>query len=1537
MNQKNKTFFVKLIACIFRSLLFGIWLVLLVSPLIAQKDNQIDNRVLLPGIAVEHTLAGNQIHSYKIKLRENEYFNVRVEQRGIDVELILLDTNGETIIKRDRPNGEQRAETLSFIAPKSGYYQLDVKAVEEKAKAGKYEIKRETPRSPTTKDRQRIEAETLFQEGLSLSQADDIESVKQACEKYESALALWQEIGDKYAEALTQTNLGYCSELLEEDEKALAAHEKALLFYLELKYKYEEGMTRTALAVLNAYEAKPEIAVTQYKKAKTIFRQLKKTDDESLLNKRFSGVTQFYVQTALTLVQNQDQDSYQKALNVAETALTMYQALEDKGHSADVLLILGRIKDILNEKQKALFYYNQALLLFRAVGNKVGEATTLNNIGSIYDFLGEKQNALTYYNQSLSLIRLTEDRLGEAITLNNIGGVYSSLGETQKALDYYNQALPLIKAAEDKSNEATTLNNIGSLYNSLGEKQKALDYYQQALSITREIGDKSSEALTLNNIGGIYDLLGDKQKALDYYQQALPITQAVGDKKSEAGILNNIGSIYDDWGEKQKALDYYTRALPLHREAGNKLNEARTLNNIGLLYNSMGEKQKALEYYNEALPLMREFGGKSDESTTLNNIGLVYDDLGDKKKALDYYAQALPLAQAAGDKQGIAITLVNIGFIYNAQGEKQKALDYYNQALSLSVETGDKFSEAKILNNLGAFYNDLGDKPTAVNFYDRALSLRRALGDKSGEASTLNNFGILYNELGDNKKALDYFRQALSLMRATGDREGEAKTLSNIGSIYDALGERQKALEFYEKVLSIQQNVGDKSGQATTLNNIGFLYQSLGEKRTALNYYYEALQLYKELGEVSGEATILNNIGAVHSSYDNLEEKKTALDFYVQALSLRKAIGEKQGIAASLNNIGFIYKAQDEKQKALDYYHQALSLSVEIGDKQGEARTLNNIGGVYDVSGDKQKALDYYNRALPLIKASGDRAGEAAILNNLMLTWRSLKNPRAAVFYGKQSVNVYQQFRLSAQNLKDGETQKTFLKSVAYTYRFLAAFLIEYGRLAEAQQVLNTFKDQQYFDFNPQSAKKPQRLVMTPRETKLSSQYDMTSGEVDRVRSRLEELKRTIGARTPNEKESEQIRLLELELKTAADEFLDVLKQIETEFSEPQSNSVEDKSPEIEETSQMQEALGKLKDFTKNRAVAIYISVSENRCSALIVAHENMIPVVIEVKGNEINQKAKDFLMHLSAVDEQTKMPRFSEADIKKNGKVLYDIIFAPIIEKLKKFNIKPDVLMWSLDEGLNYVPVAALYDGKQYLAQQYRNVIFTRADMKRVLSSVDSQWTGSGFYNSKPYVVTVNGKKAPFAGLKNAKTEVETIFGVPPSPSVVKGKFISNELFTKDSFFQALEQHLPLVHIASHFILEPGDENASFLLMGDGEKLTLAEIKEKPDDLFEGVQLLTLSACQTAFQKERESDGHEIDSFAELAQRKGAKAVMASLWSVDDESTSRLMTQFYKTRQTENFTKAEALQEAQLNLLRSKDFSHPYYWAPFILIGNWR
>jgi len=175
------------------------------------------------------------------------------------------------------------------------------------------------------------------------------------------------------------------------------------------------------------------------------------------------------------------------------------------------------------------------------------------------------------------------------------------------------------------------------------------------------------------------------------------------------------------------------------------------------------------------------------------------------------------------------------------------------------------------------------------------------------------------------------------------------------------------------------------------------------------------------------------------------------------------------------------------------------------------------------------------------------------------------------------------------------------------------------------------------------------------------------------------------------------------------------------------------------------------------------------------------------------------------------------------------------------------------------------------------------------------------------------------------------------------------DEAFTEASLRDALvHRSYRVVHIASHFKFDAdGDSNDSFLLLGNKDltKLTMAQIAAIPN-FFAGVELLTLSACQTAVgdqaNRPQDDQGIEVESLGVLAQRKGAEAVIASLWQVADVSTSQLMEKFYQCHAAVAgtvTTKAAALRRAQLDLLLNTDgkYSHPLYWAPFVIIGNWQ
>lgn len=380
---------------------------------------------------------------------------------------------------------------------------------------------------------------------------------------------------------------------------------------------------------------------------------------------------------------------------------------------------------------------------------------------------------------------------------------------------------------------------------------------------------------------------------------------------------------------------------------------------------------------------------------------------------------------------------------------------------------------------------------------------------------------------------------------------------------------------------------------------------------------------------------------------------------------------------------------------------------------------------------------------------------------------------------------------------------------------------------------------------------------------------------------------------------------------------------------------------------------------TKQKTVAVYTLVGEEDYHALVVTEDDIFSVSAPIRRGELNKKAL-LLWSLLRTPKYDPMPSANE---------LYKIVFEPLAARLPK---DTKTILWSLDGNLRYIPMAALHDGKGYLVERFENVIFTRADKERMTRAVSRDLTGTGFASSEAHTVELLGGTFNASALPSVKIELGRIFKIENPNGVLSGDVLLDAKFTKPAMISELKKRRPLVHIASHFKFEPGDEARSFLLLGDGTPFSLDEMKQLTE-LFAGVDLLTLSACETAAQKP-DANGREVDGFAELAQRLGAGAVMASLWPVSDDSTAELMVRYYRDyRGRAGSNKAGALRNAQLALLKGKyktlltdesrqlvrersepdnidpsklilyragrkaPFAHPFYWSPFILIGNWK
>lgn len=828
--------------------------------------------------------------------------------------------------------------------------------------------------------------------------------------------------------------------------------------------------------------------------------------------------------------------------------------------------------------------------------------------------------------------------------------------------------------------------------------------------------------------------------------------------------------------------------------------------------------------------------------------------------------------------------------------------------------------------------------------YEEALALFRSINDWNGEVTTLLTLASVSYALGESQQALQYYAGALAILRSTSDSAAEARALSGMAFAYHSLGDDERALKHFRQALTLFRAAGDSRTAAYTLDNVGDLHGSAGEWREALSFYEQALPLFRVAQDKRGEAVTLNSIGV---SYARLGEKGKSRMSYEDALKLFEEAGDCRSVGPAFSNLALESLDTGDRLKALDYLNQALAAQRAAGDREGEATTLNNLGFVYNSAGDQGRALEHFHRALALARETKNRKGEGDTLSNLMFTWAARRRAGLAIFYGKQAVNAYQEVRVAIPPL-DRQAQINFIKPRELTYHRLAELLIEQGRLVEAQQVVGLLKEEEYYQFARRGGDgggaEAKAATLTPAEADAQRRYgEIADGITARGRQRAELLDKA--SRTAED--NRHLAEIDSELAVAGQAFQSFLDQLSAELGDTKQ------AARVEQVRESQGLMEDLRELGAN-SVALYTLVGEEKYRVILITPDAQVAREYPIKASELNKKVAAFrevLQHPSA-------------DPRPLAQELYRIVVGPVAKDLEQAHA--ETLMWSLDGALRYVPVAALHDGTGYMVERYRNVVFTPASTARLKDEPHAEWKAAGFGVSKAYegfspLPAVPGE---LRGIIREEADGASGSGILP------GRIALDEAFTADAFRAALRERYPVVHVASHFSFQPGRETDSFLLLGDGDRLPLSQIRSA-QNLFGGVDLLTLSACDTATGGAG-ADGKEVEGFGVLAQRQGAKAVLASLWPVADESTRLLMQNFYRLRNGPPVTlKAEALRQAQLLLLRSGNkaparsgrgdmqdgvtssrglsvqsarvgpkgvsFAHPYFWAPFILIGNWR
>jgi CHAT domain-containing protein/tetratricopeptide (TPR) repeat protein len=889
-----------------------------------------------------------------------------------------------------------------------------------------------------------------------------------------------------------------------------------------------------------------------------------------------------------------------------------------------------------------------------------------------------------------------------------------------------------------------------------------------------------------------------------------------------------------------------------------------------------------------------------------------------------------------------------------------------------SVAAKSAFLEAKRLHN-----GSLEAKIHSIEKYNEAVELYRRSGERNWEADAVNNIGLVYSLLGEMQKAMEKFNESLPISREIGDRRGEGVTLHNIGAVYWSLGEPQKALEKLNESLPIRRAAGDRSGEAGTINYIGVVYWSLGEPQKALEKFNESLPISREAGDRSVEAATLTNIGTVY--YRSLGETQKALEKLNQALTIRRAAGDRRGEAQVLNNIGTAYRLSGEMKMALEKYNEALTSWRAVDDRSGVAATINNIGIVYLSLGEPQKALELYNEALPIRRAVGDRSGEAATLLGIARAEQKRGNLTQARQTIERAISIVESVRAS---IGSQELRASFFASKQDFYESYIEVLMQ-------MQKQNPAASFDALALAVSERARARSLLELLTEARADIRQGVDSSLLERERS----LRQRFAARAASQVNILNRKHTPEEAEAAATE----IASITSEYEEIQAQ-IRARSPRYAALTQPQpRSLAEIQQLVLDPdTLLLEYSLGEN-VSHLFAVSQTSITSHQLPKRAEIEAATRRVRELLTAPQPQ---PGDTEAKYQARVKEseesywaqaaeLSRMLLGPVASQLGK-----NRLAIVSDGALQYIPFAALpapppeNDNGRNSAAEHQPLfveheivslpsastlatlrretagrkpaekslavladpVFTdddtrvrrdvgKAGAKEKTRFDNSDETDIGFQRMtrSGRETGVVGAEAGFGRLINTRREATAISALVPERERMQA------LDFEASRTTALRPELGeyrIVHFATHGLLNNIHPELS------GIVLSLVDKEGQPQDGFLRLQdifnlklsaeLVVLSACQTGLGKEIKGEG--LIGLARGFMYAGAPRIVASLWKVDDQATSELMKRFYQgLLGPEALRPAAALRQAQLSIWKQKRWREPYYWAAFVLQGEWK
>tara|TARA_B100000315_G_scaffold65051_1_gene59014 strand:- start:478 stop:4080 length:3603 start_codon:yes stop_codon:yes gene_type:complete len=1121
-------------------------------------------------------------------------------------------------------------------------------------------------------------------------------------------------------------------------------------------------------------------------------------------------------------------------------------------------------------------------------------------------------------------------------TISNKDHVTSMAKGYQETLEKFNNSLIIHRELGTLQQEADLLTWIAAVEIEAGSYLDALNHLKESLGIYSKLNSRPGEdafvrdvaaaikTMTLFVMGRNHFKEGDYESALKKFKTALKLVKKIARKRYEGGLLWEIGEVQFMLGNYSAAERYYRDALVIFRELGKKDFEARILCNMGRSYHAKGENSKALEYIDKGLEIFEKFDDKNGIMGVSFLKGRIYFDQNDKSKSLALFKKALEISHNVEYQEAIGEITEEIGDAYRGMGYLSIPVKYYKRVLNIIQEAGDSAKEGDILYTVGQLYSGMGDYEKAQEVLNEAVQIYKKHNMIYERGETLVEIGKANCNQGNYLNAIENLQEALKIFEGVSDSDSSKSfALTTLGGVYRLLGDdetakdienkvkgnidrrnewdqlkflQQQAFNFFKeekkdralhairKILNLSKEADNKVFERMCISSIGLIYKSNLEFSKALGFYKQALEVSRKYSDKGGELVELLNIA---TTYDSpwLSDYPNALGYYKQALVIAKKLGNKPSEEKCLSSIGLIYMGQEKDEEAEKYLKKALLVSSEMGAQERIWETQRKLGLLACFSGDQQKAKSYFGEAIDTIES----------------------------IRGKISVD---------------KLKTSFIEDKLSVYSSMIFTLLELKEVEEAFNYVERAKSRALLDLlgNNIKFRKGKDEELSQEERKLQRRINELLGKVQNEQSQ------------PKEKQRSALNVWNKELKKARRRYSKLLLEMKRKSPELYSLAVVN-SLDLKEVQELIEPDTTLLVYyifhdTPNDEYTIRCWAVNKNESFVSGCTVSSLPFKIKTLREKITKRHSNY---------------------DKEAKELYDLLIGPVKPyiKTKRIGISPH-------SELHNLPFQALINAdasrndkdnqNHFLIEEYEIFYVPSASVLKFVLEKRKEVPEDNVLAFGNPELEERGLDLPYA-----EEEVRKIKESYPETTLYLNKKATEEKAKQ------LSGDYDIIHFASHSEFNPEFPMFSCIKMAkekneDG-RLEVHEIFNLDLD---NASLVTLSACETGLGKL--SKGDEMIGLTRGFIYAGTPSIVASLWKVNDKSTSDLMSLFYKNLKTHS--KVEALRMAQLEMINGEvgrgivrgvggitaseegegssdpqmtvNGSHPYFWAPFILLGDW-